>query len=96
MHAILHIRTSFHGALGKKTLAVFKDPSGRPILLCSLTPRSKQMNKRGAYQRASTPRLRRPSPALSLPIGGDLKGLASPTSYIRLSEESDFRDTAVA
>ena len=96
MHAILHIRTSFHRTLGKKTLAVVKNLSGRPILLCSLAPRSKKMTKR-AYQRASAPRFasipcgdRLLASVLPLPIGSDLKKLASPTSYIPLAEGNDL------
>ena len=44
-HATLQIKTSSHRALRKKTLAVIKDSSGKPILFCSLTPRSKKRNK---------------------------------------------------
>lgn len=47
IHATLQIKTSSHRALRKKTLAVIKDSSGKPILFCSLTPRSKKKKRRG-------------------------------------------------
>lgn len=45
IQATLQIKTSSHRALRKKTLALIKDSSGKPILLCSLTPRSKKRNE---------------------------------------------------
>ena len=50
IQATLQIKTSSHRALRKKTLALIKDSSGKPILLCSLTPRSKKRNE-GAKSR---------------------------------------------
>lgn len=45
IHATLQIKTSSHRALRSKTLALIKDSSGKPILFCSLTPRSKKRNE---------------------------------------------------
>lgn len=51
IHATLQIKTSSHRALRKKTLAVIKDSSGKPILSCSLTPRSKKRNESHTFKK---------------------------------------------
>src|SRR3569623_1752505 len=53
IHATLQIKTSSHRALRKKTLAIIKDSSGKPILLCSLTPRKKKEANRGELRQQS-------------------------------------------
>jgi len=53
IHATLQIKTSSHRALRKKTLAQIKDSSGKPILLCSLTPRKKKEANRGELRQQS-------------------------------------------
>ena len=95
IHATLQIKTSSHRALRKKTLAVIKDSSGKPILFCSLTPRSKKKNE-GAKSRTFKKcgsSLHSPSGSgSSLPIGSGTKwGTPVPTMQLLPAESGAKR-----